>query len=419
MTARIEQVGTRLASVKAVDASGRSKSSERGTAEPQVEIVMVDSARFENWYGLNLLNALNDMKSLNCRLLRTTTDGPKPSSFRDILRGFSLGRQLFSQRPDLVHIQFEFMMFGTPLALPGFFFWVALARLRGVSIVTTIHGPFVSEESELKELSFMAPRWLFGLARVPLTIAYSIIGRVSDRIVVLARPFVDNLPEYCQGKVSIIPHGVEDTYSEEVAGGQVQEIPGRILYFGVLSPRKGIDDLVEAFAIVKSLIPKSSLVVAGGLPAYYSRVISRALSLNPAGSDINFRGTVSSSELDMEFRKAAVFVLPYKIGISASGPLSLAMGYGKATIATRTKYFSDVLVDGIDAILVEPSNPKELADAIVSILGDQGLASRLKKAIRNKGRVNTWEKVALQTKEVYEAISRRRVVPRDQGAGHE
>ena len=176
--------------------------------------------------------------------------------------------------------------------------------------------------------------------------------------------------------VRVIPSGVDIP----VSVGAPDE-PPHVLYVGRLSEEKGIRELVEA---AKGL----PLVVVGDGPL-------RDLLPQTVGF-------VPHDELGPYYERAAIVVVPSRregYGIVARE----AMACGRAVVATNVGGLPDAIQDGVTGVLVPPSDPAALREALERLLGDRALRTRLGAAARDHAQSTfTWESSTTATESVYE-----------------
>lgn len=179
-------------------------------------------------------------------------------------------------------------------------------------------------------------------------------------------------------RVRIVPPGVD---AGALAGSAPATLPGGrpvIGSLGRLVPEKGFDTLLEAVPILRRYHPDLRVFVAGtgpeGLP-----LVRRSQRLG-----IDAAVTFSGDREDPGAVLAAldVFVLPSRIE-GAPRALLEALASGRPVVATRVPGVTDLVEDGVHALLVPPERPALLADAIDRLLADPDLARRLAAAGRS------------------------------------
>jgi glycosyltransferase involved in cell wall biosynthesis len=321
-------------------------------------------------------------------------------------------RESLKDKPDVVHIQYEINTFGRFYTNLFFPFLLLLLRSTGSKTIITVHAVFTGRETGRAASSSVLPKIL---VRPVLLLFYKLMAKFVDMIVVHNSGFKSLLVKYYgipATKINVVPHGVStETLPTSASKSNESALPFRhkrvILCFGVLSPRKGLEYLIEAYAKVVRQCPKCVLVVAGDEPVYYKgykrglQALVKALGIERG---VAFTGYVGDEVVRDLFSLAEIVVLPYVFSVSASGPLSTAMQHHKPIVATRTVYFNSILEDGKDALLVTPKSSEELAEAIRRLLTDSSLRTRLIENIGIKADQYSWRRIARTTIGIYEKL---------------
>jgi len=242
---------------------------------------------------------------------------------------------------------------------------------------------------------------------------YILMSKLSSSIIVHGHCFKKWLTEYGIKNCYVIPHGVIENreIGASLNSGMANENNRvtYILFFGTLSPRKGLENLLQAFSEVLKNEKKNDLklIIAGDEPPYYrghkKKLIDMAYNMG-IKDNVIFTGYVSDDNIDELFRRADVVVIPYPYSVSASGPLSLAIQYGKPIIATATEFFAEELHNGEAALLITRGNPEHLARAIKLLITNKYLKKRLMEKTRLIAKERSWEKVAQKTFKLYQEI---------------
>jgi glycosyltransferase involved in cell wall biosynthesis len=154
-----------------------------------------------------------------------------------------------------------------------------------------------------------------------------------------------------------------------------------VLFLSWLQRAKGVLDLVRAIPIVLRSVPAATFVIAGrGLHGGESpeSIMEIARSLRVAHA-LHFPGWVNGSKKESFLRESDVFVLP---SYFEALPVALleAMARGVPVIATRVGGIPDVIEDGVNGLLVDPGQPEALARAMIVMLTDDALRTRLREA---------------------------------------
>lgn len=133
-------------------------------------------------------------------------------------------------------------------------------------------------------------------------------------------------------------------------------------------------------------------------------------------------GDVDHADVPGLLSVADVAVAPYpKLPVDFYfSPLKLFeyMAIGKATVASRLGQIAEVIIDGKTGLLVEPSDPVQLAGAIVKLLRDESLRQHLGFAARNTVRQNySWDHYIGKLLGIYEAALARSRTRENTSAG--
>lgn len=175
--------------------------------------------------------------------------------------------------------------------------------------------------------------------------------------------------------VYVIPHGAEPGMR---GGRQVRAVTDtgpEVLFFGVWSKYKGIEVLLDAFAMVRAELPDSRLVLAGapGADIDVATVLDRVRQIG----NVDARpGYVAVDDVAALFDSARVVATPY-IRATQSGVAHLAFTFGRPVVATDIGDLADAVQDGVTGLLVGPDDAGSLAAAIVELLKDPARAARL------------------------------------------
>jgi glycosyltransferase involved in cell wall biosynthesis len=164
-------------------------------------------------------------------------------------------------------------------------------------------------------------------------------------------------------------------------------------YIGQLYPWKGVDTLLEAM----QELPSHELVIVGGLPPEPDLARTQELARQLGVAErVRFRGYLPPTRLAEERLRADVFLIPLRDSLIArhfTSPLKLfeAMAAGRPIVAADLPTVREVLVDGVNALLVPPDDAHSFAVAIRRLAEDRELRKRLARAAGERIRDYSWD----------------------------
>ncbi len=268
----------------------------------------------------------------------------------------------------------------------------ALPELRSIPLVLSIHDP-EPHRGERHWRNDLA-RWLtFGHAR-----RYVLHNR--EQVEPFCRRY--RIP---RDRVQSLPLGVYDVYREWIEPGEppIAGDPPTVLFFGRISPYKGLDVLYRALPRVVAAVPGVHVVVAGKpIPGYAPP--SPPPIANGGRVEV-IADYVPNARLAALFQTATVVVCPY-VDATQSGVVQTAYGFGKPVVASKVGGLPEYVVPGETGFLVPPNDADALASALVRVLADPTLQRRLAEGIgRLVSGPLSWNTIARQTRAVYEAVA--------------
>ncbi|MEO8218407.1 MAG: glycosyltransferase family 1 protein, partial [Acidobacteriota bacterium] len=203
------------------------------------------------------------------------------------------------------------------------------------------------------------------------------------------------------GRIEIVPNGVSDYFSAAELEEDRALLPSGlssqsyILYVGTLEPRKGVDDLLQAWESLP-LTEKPRLVLAGDPGWKNSATRSRAEAWVER-RELMMTGFVDRPTLRALYRHAAVFIYPSHYEGFGLPPLE-AMACGAPVVASRGGAIPEVVGDA--ALTVSPGDVSGLRAAILNILQDAGLRESLIERGRARAAQFSWTSSAALMKEL-------------------
>jgi glycosyltransferase involved in cell wall biosynthesis len=266
--------------------------------------------------------------------------------------------------------------------------------LHGMPVVYeahTVSAIFAEERGEMYESEDAAS----GVKLARLDARERRVCQRASGVVGITRALLQALEERHGGltRSAVIPDGcrVPDELPEAS-----ESSPPQVYYIGQLYPWKGVDVLIEA---VRS-VPRAELVVVGGLPPETDLDRLKRLVSDLAFEDrVRFRGFIPPAELDVERRKADLFVIPLLDSTTArlfTSPLKLfeAMASGRPIVASDLPSIREVLTHERNALLVPAGDAGALASAIERLLRERELARALAARAFEDVKAYSWDRRA-------------------------
>ncbi|MGB9476913.1 MAG: glycosyltransferase family 4 protein, partial [Candidatus Acidiferrum sp.] len=303
---------------------------------------------------------------------------------------------------DLVCLQHEYGIYGGPA---GGHILELLRRLH-MPIVTTLHtalrDPNPDQRAVMQE-----------------------IATLSDRLIVMSRQSADILQEVFHvhpEKIDLIPHGIPDlpftdpNFYKDAFGTEGKEV---LLTFGLLSPNKGIENVIQALPDILARHPNVVYMISGithphilrhdGQDTYrlYLQNLARDLGVE---DKVIFRNRfVSAQELVELMGAADIYITPYKHkGQVVSGTLAYALSAGKAIISTPYLHAIELL-DDERGVLVPFDDPRAIAAKTIELLDNGTARHAMRKRAYLYARDMVWNRVAQQYMGSFERVYNERL----------
>lgn len=234
--------------------------------------------------------------------------------------------------------------------------------------------------------------------------------RRAARVVCISRYTAEAVKRVVDAETSVIYSGVS---LERFEGGDVaRESEPLVLCVGAIKPRKGQDVLVRAFAKVRAELPAARLVLVGAVhnAAYAGRLRARVAELGLDGA-VLFEGDVPEEELVRWYRRAWLFALtPVNCGSHFEGFGLVYIEAGACavpSIATRDNGGEEAVLDGETGLVVPQHDVAATASAMIRLLSDEALRTRMGEAARRRAETLTWDRTAEEYAKLYNEVLRR------------
>ena len=287
---------------------------------------------------------------------------------------------------DLACVQHEFGIFGGTAGSHI----LAMVRDLKMPIVTTLHtvlqNPNAEQRSVMREL----------IARTTRLVVMTERGKQMLERVYKAPP----------AKIDLIAHGIPDipfvdpNYYKDQFG-----VEGRLvlLTFGLLSPNKGIEHVLNAMPEILASFPDVVYIVLGATHPNelrdqgdaYRLSLERLAKKNKIQKNVIFYNRFVEIEELKEFIGAAdLYITPYLNEAQiTSGTLAYTFGAGKAVISTPYWHATELLAED-RGIIVPFGDSKAIANEVVALLRDETRRHAMRKQAYKLGREMIWSNVA-------------------------
>jgi phosphatidyl-myo-inositol dimannoside synthase len=209
------------------------------------------------------------------------------------------------------------------------------------------------------------------------------------------------------GRVHLIHHGVDSPGA--VAARRPGAGPPTVITVARLrDPHKGHDVMLQAMTLVRRRVPEARWVVLGDGPLRprYER-LARELGI---ASAVNFVGAADDAERDAWLRRAHVFAMPTRLPDGERGGEGFgiayleAAAYGLPVVAANAGGATDAVDPGATGLLVDPTDHRQVADALVSLLGEPERAQAMSRAATAWAGRFPWQRTADQVAGVLDLV---------------
>ncbi|MGH9198720.1 MAG: glycosyltransferase family 4 protein, partial [Acidimicrobiia bacterium] len=202
-----------------------------------------------------------------------------------------------------------------------------------------------------------------------------------------------------ESKVHAVPLGVRPEFLDPSGEAGMSGEPPYLFWSGAIEPRKNLGSLIEALALLRRT--QEIRLVIGGTKGW-SEDLQNLIKREEVVDAVTFAGYLSNADMARKMASAACFEFP-SVYEGFGMPVLEAMAAGTPVVAARSGSIPEVAGDA--ALLVDPYNVSELAEAIRSILDSESLRKQLIDKGRDRARSFTWEATARATAEVYRQIA--------------
>ena len=301
---------------------------------------------------------------------------------------------LNAERFDVVCLQHEFGIFGGEAGRHI----LALIQQLAMPVVTTLHTILADPQPAQRE------------------IVREIVD-ASSQVIVMAEKGQELLRTVFgvpAAKIELIPHGIPDSaFVEPDAAKATRGFSGKavILTFGLLSPNKGIEVMIDAMPAILRCRADTVYVVLGAThpnlvrregEAYRESLISRARALGVEKHVVFLNQFVDQATLLDFISMCDIYVTPYlNEAQMTSGTLAYSFGLGKPVVSTPYWHAQELLANG-RGVLVPFGDSRAIGVEIAGLLTDETRREAMRRQAYLIGRSMTWARTAQRYLAVFE-----------------
>ncbi len=308
-------------------------------------------------------------KEYEVAYIESYCDGTKLKKLLKGITGYGhFLKQIFTNRPDLVHIHSSFG--------PSFYRklpFIYMASWAGIPVINHIHGAqwdvFYEDTNEVKQ-----------------RLIQRVYGKCSA-LIALSEEWRVRLCQVTSGDKIYVIENYSQLHRDALEARLQRKNSHTILFLGELGKRKGCYDIPAVVAEVVKAVPDVCFVLAGAGNENEEDAIREVFRDMGVQDHVRFPGWVRGKERDLLLRNADIFFLPsYNEGM----PMSVldAMGYGLPIISTDVGGIPQIVRNGENGYCFMPGDITGMSRAILEVLQDE---SKRRKFAQGSFRISSRE----------------------------
>lgn len=302
----------------------------------------------------------------------------------------SLYNYIIKEKPNIVHFLFEWRVFGPLTASIKFPFLLFLLRFKTqAKIIVDLRAPLIAKhDNQWKIMKDIIPLKIPGpLLKIFLKIFIKLVCVLSHKIIVdsainklgfiefygINEEKIDVIELVISPNKINIKQQTRKKYEEQFKDKRI------ILCFGVISPRKSYDTIINEFAKLITKIPDHILIIAGptldDAKSYESKLHNLVKKLN-LESKVFFLGYLNQEDIEIIFDMAEFVLYIYRPTAGSSGAIFNALHHSKPCILSKSETFLEIMSED-DALFIDYGNANQLSEAIITMASNQTLRLEL------------------------------------------
>lgn len=319
---------------------------------------------------------------------------------------FEILSEIKKDKPDVVHIQQEFTMYGTFKNALLFPFLALLLRIIGYKIIITIHAAVYRNQINQEFIHLFTTKRSPFITSLTLKFlfyyTFKLISLFSHAVICHTHLLKDILTSdwgVDSNKVFVIPTGVPPKKNKNL------KKKNYFFYYGYLVRRKGLEYVIRGFADFRKNYKNFQLILAGGTIKGQEEAfeeIKEMIKKYALSQNVKIRGFIADEkELEKLYRLAFAVVIPAKVSMGSSGPLYHAQSYGKCILASNVGHFREDISHLYDGILVDNDQWSNVFDFVVR---HPKIVAEIEKNVRIKAKLKSSDVIAKKHIDVYRSV---------------
>ncbi|UCE43776.1 MAG: glycosyltransferase family 4 protein [Candidatus Bathyarchaeota archaeon] len=237
------------------------------------------------------------------------------------------------------------------------------------------------------------------LVNVPRIATFEIVKRAlkhADLVISAIHPSALTKFRIRPQRILAITNGVDLSITRP-KGLKRSDSEFKLFYVGFLMKERGLDLMLNTVALLKGRIESLKLILVGDAKKEDVAHLNRTAKNLDLEQHVDFLGRLNHENVltQMEGSDVCLFPFPRQAAVNCIYPVKIFeyMAMGKAIVATRLEGVSSIIKDGINGLLVDPGDAREMADAVFEIHENPDLRRRLEANAKKDVEEYDWKKI--------------------------